>query len=38
MAMIETNWYDLEGLPSPKYVDQMLLSASFFFDIYSSHA
>ncbi|GAU39935.1 hypothetical protein TSUD_149450 [Trifolium subterraneum] len=31
MAMIsETNWYGLEGLQSPKYVDHMLLSASFF--------
>ncbi|PNX99495.1 ethylene-responsive transcription factor erf012-like protein [Trifolium pratense] len=31
MDMIsETNWYGLEGLQSPKYVDHMLLSASFF--------
>jgi hypothetical protein len=31
MAMIsETNWYGLEGLQSPKYVDHMLLSDSFF--------
>lgn len=34
MAMMES-WYGLEGLHSPKYVDQML-SASFF-DIGSSH-
>jgi hypothetical protein len=38
MAMIsETNWYGLEGLQSPKYVDQMLLSASFFDIDSSSH-
>jgi hypothetical protein len=31
MDMIsETNWYGLEGLQSPKYVDHMLLSASLF--------
>ena len=33
MAMMES-WYDLEGLQSPKYVDQMLSGA--FFDIDST--
>ncbi|CAL5202956.1 unnamed protein product [Lathyrus oleraceus] len=37
MDMMETNWYGLEGLESPKYVDQVLLSASFFDVEYSSY-
>ncbi|KAL5076622.1 hypothetical protein RYX36_015606 [Vicia faba] len=35
--MMETNWYGLEGLQSPKYVDHVLLSASFFDLEYSSY-
>ncbi|XP_004500566.1 ethylene-responsive transcription factor ERF014 [Cicer arietinum] len=36
MAMMELeSWYGLEGLQSPKYIDQMLLNASFF-DVDSS--
>ncbi|CAK8566386.1 unnamed protein product [Lathyrus sativus] len=37
LDMMESNWYGLEGLESPKYVDQMLLSASFFDVEYSSY-
>ncbi|XP_058756912.1 ethylene-responsive transcription factor ERF014-like [Vicia villosa] len=36
-GMMESNWYGLEGLESPKYVDQMMLSASFFDFGYSSY-
>ncbi|XP_058754181.1 ethylene-responsive transcription factor ERF014-like [Vicia villosa] len=35
--MMESNWYGLEGLESPKYVDQMMMSASFVDFGYSSY-
>lgn len=38
MDMMESNWYGLEGLQSPKYVDQMMMMSASFFDFgYSSY-